>query len=147
MHPRHLIATRQRAKVSIDHALGEYETWARHINTTMPDGYSTGGDIDHVSGGGIGDPTGGSVLGRRRGLRLLEEAERTIRDIGNLTHHLDNLLDSGPRRVDVATVKRALRCSGEVDPTCTNVADGQRKKTGLCDRCWMTRYRSENRAS
>jgi hypothetical protein len=147
MHPRHLIAALQRAKASIEQAIRDYEGWVRHINATMPDGFPTGGDIDHVSGGGAGDPTGSSVLGRRQGTRLLHDAEKTIDGIDNLTRHLDALLASGPRRVDVATITRTSRCSGQVDPTCTNLADGQRRKSGLCDRCWMVRYRAERRAS
>ena len=147
MNPRHLIALLHRARTSIDHAIAQYEGWARHITTTMPDGYPAGGDIDHVSGGGTGDPTGNSVLGRRQGQRLLDDAERTIGDIDELSRHLDALLVSGPQRVDVSSIKRAARCAGTVDPTCTNVADGQRRKTGLCDRCWMTQYRAEKRAS
>jgi hypothetical protein len=147
MHPRNVYATLQRAKASIEHALTEYEGWFRHINSTMPDGFPTGGDIDHVSGGGTGDPTGSSVLGRRQSLRLLNDAERTIGGIDELTRRLDAVLASGPRRVDIASIKRSARCSGQVDPTCTNVADGQRHKTGLCDRCWMMRYRSQKSAS
>jgi hypothetical protein len=147
MHPRNVHATLARAKATIEHALNEYEQWYRHINSTMPDGFPTGGDIDHVSGGGTGDPTGSSVLGRRQGLRLLHDAERTVTGIDELTRHLDALLASGPRRVDIASIKRSARCSGQVDATCTNLADGQRHKTGLCDRCWMARYRAEKRAS
>jgi hypothetical protein len=147
MNQRHLSHLLRLAQDSINHAVDEYGAWHRHIVTTMPDGYPSGGDVDHVSGGGIGDPTGSSMLARRQGARLLHDAQRTITDIQNLTAHLDSLLKSGPQRVDISTIKRAARCSGTVDPTCTNVADGRRHKTGLCDRCWMVQYRAEKRAS
>ena len=147
MHPRHVTILLRHAQEAINHAVDEYDRWRRHIESTMPDGYPSGGDIDHVSGGAIGDPVGSSMLARRKGLKLLQDAERTITSIHDLTQHLDALLASGPQRLDTSTIKRAARCSGAVDPTCTNVADGRRHKTGLCDRCFMRQYRADKRAS
>lgn len=137
----HLRATR----ATIDNALTNYATWHRWIASLLPDGYPNGGD--HTSGGDIADPTATTALHRHRHEQLLHDATRTTQQLHDLANQLNRIINSGPQRIDTTTIVRAARCSGAVDPTCRNIADGRRHKTGLCDRCWQQQYREQRRAS
>jgi hypothetical protein len=130
-------------RTTLEHAVAEFETWHRWISGLIPDGYPAGSDPTAVGGGNISDPTGTTAIHRQKYQRLVTEAERTIDRLYRDVLHLDDLLASGPKRQNITELKRAARCSGAVDPTCTNIADGRRHKTGLCDRCWMVRYRTD----
>lgn len=147
MNRRQRMNELREALVDLTHAVDEFDSWHRWISGLIPDGYPSGSDVDHVSGGGIGDPTSSTALRRQRYAQLVNDAERTVGRIHGDVKQLTNLLASGPKRINITDIKRAARCSGTVDPMCTNVADGRRHKTGLCDRCWMQRYRQERSAS
>ena len=147
MSRRHRLTQLRQAAVDLNHAVQHFDSWHRWISGLVPDGYPTGGDFDRVGGGGITDPTASTAVRRQRYAKVLNDAERTIDRIHSDLRHLTDLLASGPQRFNVAELKRSARCSGQVDATCTNLADGRRHKTGLCDRCWMARYRSERDAS
>lgn len=142
---RHTLDHLRATRATLDNAITNYATWHRWITSLLPDGYPAGGD--HTTGGDIADPTGNTALARHRHEHLLDDAQRTARQLHDLATQLNRIIHSGPQRIDTNTIARAARCSGAIDPTCNNIADGRRHKTGLCDRCWQIQYREQRRAS
>jgi 5-methylcytosine-specific restriction endonuclease McrA len=115
-----------------------YPQWRRWITDNLPDGYPTGND---GTGGStnISNPTLNTTLARQQLHTLLTDAARTIQQLHNLTNRLHNLTQQGPKHTD----HTGQRCTGTIDPTCNNLADGRRHKTGLCDQCWQRQYRQQ----
>ena len=147
MTRRRALSQLHEARIHLEHASTEFEKWHRWMSGLIPDGYPTSSESTAVAGGNISDPTGTTAVNRQKYQHLVNDAERTVDRLYRDLLHLDDLLASGPKRQNIAELKRASRCSGAVDATCTNIADGRRHKTGLCDRCWMIRYRTEQDAS
>lgn len=125
----------------LTHILNEFERWHAHVEDLAPDGFGNGTDGIAVTGGSTSDPTLTAALARSRYTRKIDEATRVILHLENEARRLRNIIESIPKGINLEQIKRATRCSGAVDPLCRNHADGRRHKTGLCDRCWMTRYR------
>jgi len=115
-----------------------YPTWRRWITDNLPDGYPTGGE-GTGSSNTISNPTLDTTIARQHLHALLTEATRTIEQLHNLTNRLHNLTQQGPKHTD----HKGQRCTGTIDPTCNNLADGRRHKTGLCDQCWQRQYRQQ----
>jgi hypothetical protein len=115
-----------------------YPTWRRWITDNLPDGYPTASDSPGGSSN-ISNPTLNTTLARQQLHALLTDAARTIQQLHDLTNRLHNLTQQGPKQ----TNHTGQRCIGTIDPTCNNLADGRRHKTGLCDQCWQRQYRQQ----
>lgn len=143
MTRRRAILQLRNTRSHLEHVSQEFETWHRWISGLIPDGYPTSSESTGTGGGNINDPTGRTAVNRQKYAHLITESERIVDRLYQDVKRLDDILHSGPKRIDMSELKRSARCSGAVDATCTNIADGRRHKTGLCDRCWMIRYRTE----
>lgn len=135
-NPTHQLQATLRTLTALERT---YPTWRRWITDNLPDGYPTGNDNTGTTGGGISNPTLTTTLQRQQLHQLLTEATRTIEQLHNLTNRLHNLTQQGPKHTD----HKGQRCIGTIDPTCNNLADGRRHKTGLCDQCWQRHYRQQ----
>lgn len=135
-HLRHTITTLQTITTL-------YNTWHKQINQLLADGYPTGIDYNATSRGGISDPVGHAAIQRHKHSTDIEQSNRLIRQLHQLADELYTLINKTPTPIDIKQIVRSARCSGAIDPTCTNLADGRRQRTGLCDRCWQIQYRQQ----
>jgi hypothetical protein len=119
-----------------------YRRWHHHWTTNTPDGYPTRtGNPGNT--GNIADPTGNTAIQRQHTTDLLDQIRRDITTAHQTLERAAALIAATTPPADITNTKRAARCSGAIDPTCTNLADGRRHKSGLCDRCWQIDYRNK----
>jgi hypothetical protein len=144
---RRTIESMRSSAILLDDAAARFPEWVRWVTSVVTDGYPSGGGQRLGSSNEVSDPTFAAVVARRQYGDLIARAERLADDILAITRQLEQVMNSAPPRIDIAAAKRAARCSGAVDPLCERLADGQRHKSGLCDACWMRRYRDEQRSA
>ncbi len=119
-----------------------YRRWHQHWTTTTPDGYPTRSSTPGNTGN-IADPTGNTAIHRQHATDLLDQIRRDITTAHQTLERVAAIIAATTPPLDLNTTKRNARCSGVIDPTCTNIADGRRHKSGLCDRCWQIDYRNK----
>ena len=134
-NPKHQLQATLR---TLDTLTTRYPTWHRWIVDNLPDGYPTASD-NPGSSNTISNPTLTTTIARQQLHALLTDAAQTIQQLHDLTNRLHNLTQKGPKQ----TNHTGQRCIGTIDPTCNNLADGRRHKTGLCDQCWQRQYRQQ----
>jgi len=119
----------------------QYRRWHQHWTTTTPDGYPTRTGTPGNTGT-IADPTGNTAARREHAVELLDQIARDITTTQHTLQRIAATIAATTPAANLETIRRAARCSGAIDPTCTNIADGRRHKSGLCDRCWQIDYRN-----
>jgi len=142
MNRRRALRALLQAKSEVETILAQIGAFYSSIDSEIDDGYPVSREITGVTGAHVSDPTWAALQRRQRLVDLEAEAISVIERISAEVSRLGAVISRAPSRVRTDDIVRAARCSGAVDPTCTRIADGTRRRSGLCDRCWMVRYRA-----
>lgn len=121
----------QLAIADLTHAVVRWHAFHHSLADRTPDGYPSGGDGIRA---GIGDPTPGAVLARRRTTETWFEAEALCIEAQAIARRLAVIVDSVG---EAPPPDGALRCTGAPDkPWAKPECVGNAVRAGLCWACY-----------